>query len=352
MSTEASNQVVPHQNTAAQVVEKKKKKKKPAARVQVDASVLDEDDKPQQSGSVFNIWFYNWGAKDKYQKKSSFRVNVKRDSGYTRANKVAGSFICLFFARGCCHKGKDCDYLHRLPKLEKDAFPMTTDCFGRDKFSDYREDMGGVGNFLRPNRTLYIGKLLIESVPNNTTIEELLSANFKEFGTVERIRVIHEKSCAFITFENEWNAQFAKEAMAHQSIVKDEVLNIRWANEDPNPAAKARNQRQLQRDAVNTIKQLLDNQDERASYNSNGINNKTIESGNIKAIENTNVKSIAADNTRTANQVDANKKRALTVSEPSESLAKKLKSAAQKKDNGLITGYASSSSDDDNDDDE
>lgn len=234
-----------------------KRKKKPA-RVQVDTDVLNETDKPEQTGNVFNIWYYNWGAKDGTQTKSKFRVDIKKDSGYTRANKIPDSYICLFFARGCCHKGKNCEYLHRLPSSKKDNFPATKDCFGRDKFSDYRDDMGGVGNFLVTNKTLYLGQLLVDEVARGLTIEELITSNFQEFGQVERLRVIHSRSCGFLTFKDEWSAQFAKEAMAHQSIVKNELLNIRWANEDPDPKAKERGQRQEELEAMAAIQTILD----------------------------------------------------------------------------------------------
>lgn len=40
-----------------------------------------------------------------------------------------------------------------------------------------------------------------------------------------------------MTYVQELNAQFAKEAMMHQSLDNDEILNVRWATEDPNPAA-------------------------------------------------------------------------------------------------------------------
>ena len=43
--------------------------------------------------------------------------------------------------------------MHRLPTLH-DHFNPNIDCFGRDKFSDYRDDMGGVGSFMRQNRTV------------------------------------------------------------------------------------------------------------------------------------------------------------------------------------------------------
>lgn len=61
---------------------------------------------------------------------------------------MTGSYFCLFFARGVCPKGQDCDYLHRLPTIH-DMFNPNVDCFGREKFSDYRDDMGGVGSFMR-----------------------------------------------------------------------------------------------------------------------------------------------------------------------------------------------------------
>ena len=35
----------------------------------------------------------------------------------------------------------------------------TIDCFGRDKFNEYRDDMGGVGSFNRENRTIYVGHI-------------------------------------------------------------------------------------------------------------------------------------------------------------------------------------------------
>ncbi|GMM35163.1 Cwc2 protein [Saccharomycopsis crataegensis] len=321
-------------------ISEKKKRKKKAARVQVDPSVLDEDDKPQQTGNIFNIWYYNWGSKENYQKKSPFRVNVKQDSGYTKADKIPNSFVCLFFARGCCHKGKHCDYLHRIPNQTKDAFPATTDCFGRDKFSNYRDDMGGVGNFLRPNRTIYVGKLPLDAIPRDSSIEQVISEQFGEFGRIERFRVIHEKNCAFVTFENEWNAQFAKEAMAHQSLVKDEVLNLRWANEDPNPQAKARNQRQLQEQAMNTIKNLLNQNEQRPQTMPK---RKTIS-------ENRNTPKKLNDG-ESINSKQISKKRQNTfgddAAKPEE---KKLKSTKHVESSGFLIGYGSDSDSDDDDD--
>lgn len=63
--------------------------------------------------------------------------------------------------------------------------------------------------------------------------------NFIEWGELESVRVIWDKSIAFVRYKLRAAAEFAKEAMADQSLGYREVINVRWANEDPNPRAKA-----------------------------------------------------------------------------------------------------------------
>lgn len=93
--------------------------------------------------------------------------------------------------------------------------------------------MGGVGSFMRQNRTLYIGRIHVSD-----DIEEIIARHFQEWGQIERVRVLTSRGVAFVTYSNEVcflfpdlvvhgslaltffdqaNAQFAKEAMAHQS---------------------------------------------------------------------------------------------------------------------------------------
>lgn len=205
-------------NEVAAPAEKKLKKiirrKKRPARPQIDPELI-KSEPPPQTGTVFNIWYNKWSGgdrEDKYlsQTQAKGRCNIAQDSGYTRADSRPGSYFCLFFARGICPKGQDCDYLHRLPGIH-DIFNPNVDCFGRDKFSDYRDDMGGVGSFTRQNRTVYIGRIHVTD-----DIEEICARHFAEWGQVERIRVLNTRGVAFVTYSNEANAQFAKEAMAHQ----------------------------------------------------------------------------------------------------------------------------------------
>lgn len=222
------------------------------ARLQVDPETILDDDKPPQTGHTFNIWFLKWAGGDSSTQnfvKLKFRVSIKRDSGYTKAGEK--SPLCLFFARGCCYRGKKCPYLHRLPKDSDFGIP-TQDCFGRDKTGDYRDDMSGVGLLGRSNRTLFVS-----GIHMNDQIEETLTRHFSEFGSIENIKVLYGKSCAFVTFRLEAEAQFTKEAMQAQALEGSEVLNIKWANEDPNPNAQQLTKRHMEELAMETVKSLL-----------------------------------------------------------------------------------------------
>lgn len=221
------------------------------ARLQVDPETITDDDKPPQTGTVFNIWYLKWSGGDNTRNliKLKFRVNIKNDTGYTKAG--TNSPICLFFARGCCYQGRKCNYAHRIP-TDLDYYPPTQDCFGRDKTADYKDDMTGVGSFNKINRTLYVA-----GIHTTKNVELVLTRHFEEFGAIEKINVLHGKACAFITYKLESAAQFAKEAMLNQSLDHEEILNVRWARPDPNPDAQKKEKRRLEELAVNTVQNLL-----------------------------------------------------------------------------------------------
>lgn len=239
------------------------KRKRRPARPQQDPSTF-KTEPPPQTGTIFNIWYNKWSGGDREdafssKRQAKGRCNVALDSGYTRADKLPGSYFCLFFARGLCPRGQDCEYLHRLPnsRLGKegglgDIYPSNVDCFGRDKFSDYRDDMGGVGSFMRVNRTLYVGRIHVTD-----DIEEVVARHFQEWGQVERIRVLPSRGVAFVTYTHLANAEFAKEAMAHQSLDHNETLNVRWATVDPNPVAQKREARRVEEQAADAIRRAL-----------------------------------------------------------------------------------------------
>ncbi|GAA5872780.1 hypothetical protein JCM16303_006828 [Sporobolomyces ruberrimus] len=225
------------QAVAVAPVPKKRMVKRKPARKQVEQGQVEKK-QPEQTGQTYNSWYHKWAGGDKYdtygaKEKSQTRVDIKKDAGYTRADGGNNNYICLFFARGCCPYGSECSYLHRLPPPAHVLPDASLDVFGREKHSGYRDDMGGVGSFNRQNRTLYIGR-----IKETRDTAEAVEDHFSEFGEIERIKILQSRGVAFVTYVTELNAQFAKEAMMHQSLEGDEVLNIRWATDDPNPAAK------------------------------------------------------------------------------------------------------------------
>lgn len=88
-------------------------------------------------------------------------------------------------------------------------------------------------------------------------IEEIVARHFAEWGAIERIRVLPVRGVAFVTYTTESLAQFAKEAMAHQSLDHEEILNVRWATVDPNPASQKREARNIEEQAAEAIRRAL-----------------------------------------------------------------------------------------------
>lgn len=72
------------------------------------------------------------------------------------------------------------------------------------------------------------------------------------------VRVLQYRSVAFVTYVSELSAQFAKEAMACQSLDNDEILNVRWATEDPNPTSKVAEQARLEAVGAAAIQERMD----------------------------------------------------------------------------------------------
>ncbi|WWC64394.1 pre-mRNA-splicing factor CWC2 [Kwoniella dejecticola CBS 10117] len=236
------------------------KRKLRPARKQVKEGEIDKTE-AIQPGKEYNIWYNKWAGGDKEdalanKTKAQTRCIIARDAGYTRADATANKYCCLFFARGYCPYGHECNYLHRLPLPSHQLPDNSRDCFGREKHGEYRDDMGGVGSFNRVNRTLYIGK--IQETPDKKQAEETLLRHFGEWGEIMRWNILYGRGVAFVMYTSELNAQFAREAMANQSMDGDEILNVRWATEDPNPGEKKREAARIQQMGEKAIAGMLD----------------------------------------------------------------------------------------------
>jgi hypothetical protein len=187
------------------------------------------------------------------------RCCVSTDAGTTHANfssSSSSSFICLHFARGECARGADCTYLHRVPCADDERQrPVTEDIFGRDRHATERQDMGGVGSFNRDNRTLYVaGFQRTTALQTDAQLEAALRAEFEEWGAVRSVRLQALRLVAFVEYEMRVSAEFAKEAMHQQCLCgSNQVLNVRWSTEDPNPQARQRARTQREDAATEAI---------------------------------------------------------------------------------------------------
>lgn len=192
----------------------------------------------------YNIWYDkhigdHW-SNERGKEPAATRCDLELDAGKTKADVVskANRYFCLHFARGMCARGAECNYYHRIPTMaDENRIGMMHDCFGRERHATDRDDMSGVGNFTRNSRTLYVGGLKnVAETPKQ--FEATVWKHFQEWGEVESVNVIHRLSICFVRYRHRTSAEFAKEAMGNQALENDEVLNIRWAFDDPNPVAK------------------------------------------------------------------------------------------------------------------
>lgn len=247
-----------------------------SAKVQVRESELPSSI-PSQTGLVFNVWYNKWSQGSNEQKRfvSPYRLDPKAHPGVTRGDKEGTPYFCLYFAKGMCCMGKRCQYMHHIPEDDDHTrLALKTDvldCFGREKHGSYRDDMGGVGSFRKVNRTIYIGGL--NGALNNkdlkpSQIEGRIRFMFASLGAVDRIRYVENKNCAFVKFKHSSSAEFAKEAMSNQTLLlpsdkewedrrEGTGLLCKWANDDPDPEAKRREEEAQKQESVKMMVKLL-----------------------------------------------------------------------------------------------
>eukprot|EP01111_Echinosteliopsis_oligospora_P003065 TRINITY_DN1493_c0_g1_i1.p1 TRINITY_DN1493_c0_g1~~TRINITY_DN1493_c0_g1_i1.p1 ORF type:complete len:483 (-),score=118.93 TRINITY_DN1493_c0_g1_i1:68-1516(-) len=218
-------------------------------------------------GEDWNIWY---GKRPHFRREdliarsvSDTRCSILKDAGKTRAKSNA--LFCVYFAMGRCKLGKDCFYHHRIPTYDDEGkFDLAHDIFGRERHATDREDMGGVGNFNRDCKTLFVGYL--KSVSD---VEESLQRHFQEWGPIEYVRYIKTKNIAFVRYYMRESAEFAREAMQNQSLDHKECLEIKWASDDQNPLAKVYEDRERHRNsavALNKRLKIMSSEEQAATY--------------------------------------------------------------------------------------
>ena len=194
----------------------------------------------------YNIWYGKYENTEGHRGYDRGKVGtnpetrcvVATDTGKTKADTHPSSLLCYLFAQGRCHHGPECNFLHRIPdEVFEASLEHARDCFGRKRHGTDADGMGGVGNFMRNSRTLYIGNIRVGREKDN--LEKRIREHFGEWGELEVVKVFPNRAIGFVTYRLRTSAEFAKIAMADQNAGggPSEVLNVRWASEDPNPKA-------------------------------------------------------------------------------------------------------------------
>ncbi|KAK3831269.1 MAG: hypothetical protein JOS17DRAFT_744800 [Linnemannia elongata] len=205
-------------------------------------------------GQTYNIYYDKWTGGPREDRstlskeKSPYRCDPVKDTGRTKGTYNPNAYFCAFFAKGCCPNGEECGWLHRIP-TRLDQADTGKDVFGRERFDEHRDDRGGVGSMRSDSKTLYVGRIHPSSAR-----ESIIEKHFRPWGELERVKVLKDKGVGFVTYQNRLNAEFAKEAMANQSLDHGEIVNIRWATEDPNPKM----QEMSKRKAVEMTRQAIE----------------------------------------------------------------------------------------------
>jgi len=209
--------------------------KRPARRQAASFSGPSAADRSAQAASgEYNIWSHKQIGRREERQPAKTRVNVARDCGRTAGNDNPAAYICLPFAKGSCHKGPDCRFLHRVPfAADLRRLSQTEDIFGRERHEKNRSDMSGVGTWSKDQRTLYVGRL----APSTT--DQAVRKAFAEFGLLESARVFAGRGFAFVTYRHRGSTEFALQAMMDQPLGEAKMINVRWAQDDPNPGVSS-----------------------------------------------------------------------------------------------------------------
>jgi hypothetical protein len=199
----------------------------------------------KEGSEFYNIWYHKYTG-DRFdgtiREAASTICDPWSDSGWTEGDKKNSEtpVFCLWFAKGCCTKGPSCRYKHHIPTREVDrSLDQMIDVFGRERHASHKDDMGGVGSFMKECKCLYVSEIQIDREQPDCIqrLEAQMWKLFHPWGPIESIRIIPNKLIAFIKFEYRAAAEFAKVACADQPVGLSKAINVRWAFEDPNPRA-------------------------------------------------------------------------------------------------------------------
>lgn len=242
----------------------KKDWKSRGAPVQWDPSFA-QDTAYRERDQDYNIWY------DKYiedeivlqREGAKTKCNPITQSGYTRADTYDRGHrnFCIHFARGNCYLGVTCGFYHHIPTVAECLdVDNGKDIFGRSRYATHRKDNQGIGNFMKETRTLRISDFCTPTQLKNAVegAYEMIWRHFSLWGDIEDMFLLPSTNIAFIRYAHRCMAEFAKLAMTDQPLDADEILTVKWTNDDCFNLDEAEGQELEESRNQQKIKQLKD----------------------------------------------------------------------------------------------
>lgn len=219
----------------------------------------------------YNVWYDKFLTDRNAQQEkapSLTKLRSEIDTGFTKADhfeKKAGTYFCVYFARGACTEGVNCRFYHRVPQeedLARGSDDNLRDIFGRARHASHKDNLQGIGSFSKECRTLMVSRIKLDpsqdrfkgtstQISTKETVR-LLYENFAPWGEVEDIFFNAARFIAYVKYAHRYYAEFAREAMTDQILVADikDPIRIQWALDSPLDKSESAN-------ASNDIKSSL-----------------------------------------------------------------------------------------------
>lgn len=160
--------------------------------------------------------------------------------------------LCTYYIRGECNRGESCQYRHEMPKqqqLQQNNDNNNDDFSNNNNISLHKQNIrdryNGVNdpvamkilqkhninnndnhtdNSNNNNTTLYIGNV------DMSVNETILRNTFSKYGSIQNIKILHDKHIAFVNYSTHNEANNAIQTLQNNCIVNNKQLNINWAN--------------------------------------------------------------------------------------------------------------------------
>ncbi|CAA7048111.1 unnamed protein product [Microthlaspi erraticum] len=137
--------------------------------------------------------------------------------------------VCSFYTNGRCTRGSECAYRHEMPKTGDLAHQNIKDRYYGENDPVAMKLLGKAGEMgsLEPPedesiKTLYIGGL------NSIIVEQDIRDQFYAYGEIESIRILAEKTCAFVTYTSRQGAEEAMQQLSNRLVINGRRLILKW----------------------------------------------------------------------------------------------------------------------------